>query len=400
MTINRLFGRTSLFLLICIPLAVLSYSQYKYEYKYDNPEHFHGRNRRALPVTTKPTLTGESCYGYKGTKGRCLDLEVCVLKPLEEDYIKYKDYFCITKQRKVGVCCPNAMAIPQSYNPNKSKTAISTSDKAARQKRMADFDVPKSIIVEENTCGRNGKLLSEDLSAKTWPWMASIMVPIDNELRHHCGGTLITRFHVLTAAHCFVFKEGIAVKDFITVRLGEYDFDKADETESSDYKVADMINHEDYDLYTYENDITLLVLDRPVKYSIYIQPICMPKQNEDYKDKKTIVVGWGHTKHGGPGSNVLKQIELPIWTYGSCSNNMTQTIFTTNLCAGDTEGKRDSCQADSGGPLMIQRKVGVARRWEIAGIVSWGIRCAEKGRPGVYTQVNKYLNWIYEKINA
>lgn len=50
-------------------------------------------------------------------------------------------------------------------------------------------------------------------------------------------------------------------------------------------------------------------------------------------------------------------------------------------------------QGDSGGPLLHQLANG---RWVNIGIVSWGIRCGEPGRPGIYTRVNSYLDWIFE----
>lgn len=85
-------------------------------------------------------------------------------------------------------------------------------------------------------------------------------------------------------------KEGIAKKESVIARLGEYDFSKSNVTKTySDYKLADLIYHEDYDLFTYENDIALLVLEDPVKYSIYIQPICMPKIEEYDKIKATVI---------------------------------------------------------------------------------------------------------------
>lgn len=75
---------------------------------------------------------------------------------------------------------------------------------------------------------------------------------------------------------------------------------------------------------------------------------------------------------------------------------MLEHISDSMLCAGHPEGGQDSCQGDSGGPLMIQMP---NRRWATIGIVSWGVRCGEPNRPGVYTRVDRYLPWIIEHSN-
>lgn len=68
-----------------------------------------------------------------------------------------------------------------------------------------------------------------------------------------------------------------------------------------------------------------------------------------------------------------------------------KAIRNTFICAGFPTGGKDSCEGDSGGPLMMQRSDG---HWKLIGTVSHGIRCAEPNLPGVYMKTAAYINWI------
>lgn len=73
------------------------------------------------------------------------------------------------------------------------------------------------------------------------------------------------------------------------------------------------------------------------------------------------------------------------------------TLIENQLCVGG-ERLKDSCKGDSGGPLMHQN-IQIASNWEIVGIVSFGrTPCGGENWPGIYTRVDKYIDWILSKI--
>jgi len=97
----------------------------------------------------------------------------------------------------------------------------------------------------------------------------------------------------------------------------------------------------------------------------------------------------------GDWSSVLRQVVVPVLTQTQCSQPSFYGSYVTDnmLCAGYVDGGKDACRGDSGGPLVC-RDVDDRRRWTLHGVVSFGSGCAQPRKPGVYTRVTKFVDWI------
>lgn len=100
-------------------------------------------------------------------------------------------------------------------------------------------------------------------------------------------------------------------------------------------------------------------------------------------------------------SDVKLKVSVPVVQPSVCQKTYKRLgvgLAPTQLCAGGLAGK-DSCNGDSGGPLMANEIVGDSDNWYIRGIVSFGPNnCGTLGFPGVYTDVSKYGKWIAKNI--
>ena len=96
--------------------------------------------------------------------------------------------------------------------------------------------------------------------------------------------------------------------------------------------------------------------------------------------------------YSGQESNVLQHVTVNIMAREQCRARYSINEITDNMiCAGTERGGKDACQGDSGGALFVRGQDG---RWVMPGIVSWGRGCGDAEHPGVYTDVQRYRDWI------
>ncbi|XP_002096339.3 spaetzle-processing enzyme [Drosophila yakuba] len=283
-----------------------------------------------------------------------------------------------------------------------------------RRDRRICCPPPGNRIPSTDICGQSPLVPrivgGSDARPHEFPWMAMLLYLNRSslEILPLCAGSLINNRYVVTSAHCVLgVPDDLSLKN---VRLGEHDitnnpaYDPKCRNQASrcalpnlEVGVEEIIVHGRFNssfLGRIQNDIALLRLKMPVRYSTGIQPICL--QNPDpFTKSRFEVAGWGITNNGSFSRvlqrGVIREKELRV-----CAGRIRFLDFNVHsqICAGG-DGGVDTCSGDSGGPLMATVGRMDNTRIYLAGITSYGSqKCGAIGFPGVYTKTSAFLGWI------
>lgn len=145
------------------------------------------------------------------------------------------------------------------------------------------------------------------------------------------------------------------------------------------------------------NDIGLIRLPQDIDYTDFISPICLPSTDlKSQTGDRVMVSGWGRTLKERR-SAIKQKLIIEIADHASCVDKYAaarRSLDNSQICAGG-KSREDSCDGDSGGPLMKL----INNQWYAEGIVSFGNRCGVEGWPAIYVRVNSYLDWIASNMN-
>lgn len=201
---------------------------------------------------------------------------------------------------------------------------------------------------------------------------------------NYCGGTLAAPNKVITAAHCVEGKQ----PDFFQIVAGSADRVDPNAEHASVTKIWQDPN---FSMSTMTDDVAVLTLNKDLSTPI-------AKLNTDpsvyQPGTQATVYGWGDTADGaGNYQRYLRKVTVPVVDQNTCAADYgSEYDKNSMICAGEQQtGGKDSCQGDSGGPLVIDGR--------LAGIVSWGDRCAEAGKPGVYTKFSAVARDVEAQLN-
>jgi len=293
-------------------------------------------------------------------------------------------------------------------------------------------------------CGRDRVLASRIVGGnETFPGQYPFLALLGFEYRHRsklgnrqiettsntwvCAGTLINKWHVLTAAHCIKAKNEItklALGEWRVLGYGGAQPKEFPKVQYFDIDASLTTVHEGYNT-VYENDqknvvndIALIRLPRQAQLNVLVQMACLPAFPEEFRNQlnvkdeeadlvgeKASVVGWGKTdahqltNRTGVGSRTQLFVKLPILSTRQCKATNNGFIpRKSQICAGEI-GK-DACRGDSGGGIFIRgdEDEDEDKPWYAIGIVSFGSRDCGNGIAGVYTRISEFIPWIKKNL--
>ncbi|CAF3883433.1 unnamed protein product, partial [Rotaria sp. Silwood1] len=202
----------------------------------------------------------------------------------------------------------------------------------------------------------------EEALPNSWTMIVSLRQTSTN--RHFCGGSILSDSYILTAAHCI---DTDSPGDVI-VAAGMHN--KSDEN-AVIRRVDQIFVHPNWSQPEYLNDIAILRLSEPLELAqnsmltrTCIPHVHWPTDIQDYPSSGTplATIGWGHTEMDNHTSSPDNLHQVQVFSIDNNDPNCTRSLYNKEIqfCAGLSQGGKDTCQDDSGGPIFQW----LGNRWE------------------------------------
>jgi len=342
---------------------------------------------------------------------------------------KQQEFYCESNER--ACCYDSSSTLSNVVSQSRCLTRSRPTTKNVFWSQQCSEPKPQNIRRGEKRCGErrfrdiSGKKQGQANPAE-FPWTC-LVLDQNNNFIGSCAIIPDNRFNdvrsgtdrVIMAAHKL---KDIRRNDQVKIRVIEYDASGHKQTENNkhqEYQVDDIVIHPSFDRTRLSHDIAVLkVVTRPdgfggIKGRIDltstddINAACLPGCNDQFNYQfsngtgvRCWVAGWGKDGKDGRFQVIQNKVDVPLMRSSECQGRMKTALgrdggrnfqlSESEICAGGEEGK-DACDGDGGAPLVCQSK---DNRWNVVGLVTWGVDCARKGVPGVYANVYNMLDFI------
>uniref|UniRef100_A0A8D0E7Q6 Uncharacterized protein n=1 Tax=Salvator merianae TaxID=96440 RepID=A0A8D0E7Q6_SALMN len=248
------------------------------------------------------------------------------------------------------------------------------------------------VALKCSECGHFSKVSRKteeyDSPVGRWPWQAGLFL----DTKHICVGSILSQEWIVTAAHCVNSSGPLQLSVWVTEA-------HPNAKDQRGVPVEKVIPHPSYNNQNCTNDIAMLRLKEPLRFSDTVQAACLPLYCQDIPDSATC---WVLAQASARLRNVTvdaaeASAEMPIMLAGTknCSHLCDEDgeLSLQAPCTPYFGGSTDSCKVQSGGPLVCQ----LEHTWHLAGVGSWGPQCGDAGH---YTKMAKFLNWIHRVMES
>lgn len=369
---------------------------------------------------------GSPCTMHDGRTGTCKNVDRCesIKQGLRHGQLRYMDIVGCSFMGTVQIaCCADETSEPiesenhqmppsttdfvffndfDSTTTNRRPSEQNSIDPFANRyghgrKAEAACELYSALVPD---VGISWKILGGISAALgEFPWMAAISYSNDDST-FDCGGTIISDYYILTAAHCTPTR-----RPPVKVRLGKVTLlTNDDDAIPVDLKIQEIIRHPDYKASTKKNDIALIRVAERIEFTDNIRPACLQTNVHDVlPNTELFVTGWGSTSAERTlRPAVLLKTNVTSMPLSACNATLSEYnrqvnhpslrsgISDSQFCAYDPKARNDACQGDSGGPLQTFSSPAIGT---VVGVVSFGISCGTS-LPGVYTRVAHFCDWI------
>lgn len=329
-------------------------------------------------------LDGLSCTGSED------ELKMCPNLAWGEHDCTHEEDVAIRCFKEAGTTVPTTTVITPTSTPNENEVVCGKRPRSPRTRR--DERTVAKPYLSRIVGGTNA-------TYGLYPWQVAVRLVStvysdgSKSSSHWCGASILSKFWVISAGHCF---QKNVKKERVLLRTGDLNSKTWDVHEQS-FEIEYLIIHPSYNSITYDYDVALMKL-RPDKsgngivFNDYVQPACLPSDNLKMSSgTRCEISGWGSTGQIYP--SMLKAATVPLLSRRICEM-VYKDITPRMFCAGYLEGGIDTCQGDSGGPLVCS----INGVHTLIGITSWGNGCAKPNYPGVYANVAYLKPWITATI--